>query len=100
MAVAAWWMFQEFGVPRAVPVHLAGTDRQDYLVGRNIVGTLPDGKCLNGVCVSLVGESAVQLCDRCFLDPLHPSNRGTSIGATSFGGSAFLSACRQTSVIA
>ena len=64
IAVAASWMFQEFGVSTAVPVHLAGADRHDSLVGRNIAGTLPDGKRLKGVCVSHVGESAVLLCDR------------------------------------
>ena len=63
VAVAASWMFQEFGLSRAVPVHLAGADRHDSLVGRGIVGTLPDGKPLKGVCVSLVGKSAVLLCD-------------------------------------
>ena len=63
VTVAASWMFQEFGVSRAVPVHLAGADRHNSLVGRSIVGTLPDGKLLTGVCVSLVEESAVLLCN-------------------------------------
>ena len=63
IAVAASWKFQEFGVSRTAPVHLAGADRHDSLVGRGIAGTLPDGKRLKGVCVSLVGESAVLLCD-------------------------------------
>ena len=63
MTVAAWWMFQEFGVSRAVPVHLAGADRYNSLVGLDIAGKLPDGKLLKGVCVSLVGESAVLLCN-------------------------------------
>ena len=65
LIVAASWMFQEFGVSRAIPVHLAGADRRyDSLVGFEIAGTLPDGKPLKGVCVSLVGESAVLLCNR------------------------------------
>ena len=63
LTVAAWWMFREFGVSRAVPVHLARADRYDSLVGRDITGTLPDGQRLKGVCVSLVGESAVLLCN-------------------------------------
>ena len=63
IAVAASWMYQEFGVSRAVPVHLAGADRHDSVVGRGISGTLPDGERLKGVCVSLVDESAVLLCD-------------------------------------
>lgn len=61
--VTASWMFREFGVSRTVPVHLAGADRYNSLVGLTIVGTLPDGKQLRGVCVSLVGESAVLLCN-------------------------------------
>ena len=63
LTVAASWMFQEFGVSRAVRVHLAGADRYNSLVGRDISGTLPDGQYLKGVCVSLVGESAMLLCD-------------------------------------
>ena len=63
LTVAASWMFREFGVSRAVPVHLAGAGRYHSLVGRDIAGTLPDGQRLKGVCVSLVGESAVLLCE-------------------------------------
>ena len=63
IAVVASWVFQEFGVSRAVPVHLAGADRHNSLVGLGIRGTLPDGNPLKGVCVSHVGESAVLLCD-------------------------------------
>ena len=63
VTVAASWMFQEFGVSRAVPVHLAGARRYHSLVGRGVAGTLPDGQRLKGVCVSLVGESAVLLCN-------------------------------------
>lgn len=62
LKVAEWWMFQEFGVSRAVSVHLAGADRHNSLVGREIGGALPDGNLLKGVCISLVGESAVLLC--------------------------------------
>ena len=58
------WMFQEFGVSRAISVHLAGADDlENPLIGLEITGKLPDGKQLNGVCVSHVGESAVVLCD-------------------------------------
>lgn len=63
MTIAAWWMFQEFGISKAVPVHLAGADRYNSLVGRNISGKLPDSKPLKGVCVRHVGESAVLLCN-------------------------------------
>ena len=65
VTAAVSWRFREFGVSRAIPVHLAGADRKHgSLVGLEVAGTLPDGKLLKGVCVSLVGESAVLLCNR------------------------------------
>ncbi|MDE0000259.1 MAG: hypothetical protein OXQ89_21150 [Rhodospirillaceae bacterium] len=63
LRVSEAWTFQQFGALRTVSVHLAGAERWvESLVGREIGGNLPDGKPLKGVCVSLVGESAVLLC--------------------------------------
>ncbi len=56
------WTFQRFGTLTTVPVHLAGADRVESLVGRTVRGTPANGDPLRGVCVRHTGESAVLLC--------------------------------------
>ena len=64
LAVAglASWSFSTFGAFGTVPVHLAGADTAKSLVGLRISGTLPNGRLLEGTCVSHSGESATLLC--------------------------------------
>ena len=58
----ASWSFSTFGGFRTIPVHLAGADSAKSLVGRDIHGTLPNGRPLQGTCISHTGESATLLC--------------------------------------
>ena len=57
----ASWPFSTFGALGAVPVHLAGADTAKSLVGLSIRGTLPNGRPLEGICISHSGESATLL---------------------------------------
>ncbi len=58
----ASWSFSTFGAFGTVPVHLAGADTAKSLVGLQIAGTLPNGRPLEGTCISHSGESAILLC--------------------------------------
>ena len=58
----ASWSFSTFGAFRTIPVHLAGADSAKSLVGRDIHGTLPNGRPLQGTCILHIGESATLLC--------------------------------------
>ena len=58
----ASWSFSTFGAFGTVPVHLPGADTAKSLVGFGIRGTLPNGRPLDGVCISDSGESATLLC--------------------------------------
>ena len=58
----ASWSFSTFGAFRTLPVHLAGADTAKSLVGLRIAGTLPNGRPLEGTCISHSGESATLLC--------------------------------------
>ena len=58
----ASWPFSTFGELGTVPVHLAGADTAKSLVGLSIRGTLPNGRPLEGTCISHSGESATLLC--------------------------------------
>ncbi len=62
LRIVAYWPFQTFATLTAVPVHLPGADRLQSLLGRTILGTLPSGAPLRGVCVRHNGESALLLC--------------------------------------
>ena len=53
------WSFSTFGALGTVPVHLTGADPAKSLVGFRIHGTLPNGRPLDGICISHSGESAV-----------------------------------------
>ena len=56
------WSFSTFGALGTVPVHLTGADTAKSLVGLRIGGTLPNGRPLEGTCISHSGESATLLC--------------------------------------
>ena len=58
----ASWCFCTFGTLGTVPVHLAGADTAESLVGLRIRGRLPNGRALEGTCISHSGESATLLC--------------------------------------
>ena len=58
----ASWSFSTFGALDTVPVHLAGADTTKSLLGLRIHGTLPNGRPLEGTCISHSGESATLLC--------------------------------------
>ena len=58
----ASWSFSTFGAFRTVPVHLAGADTAKSLVGLQLRGTQPNGRPLEGTCISHSGESATLLC--------------------------------------
>ena len=58
----ASWSFSKFGEFRTVSVHLPGADTAQSLVGLLISGTLPNGRSLDGTCVSHSGEAATILC--------------------------------------
>ena len=58
----ASWRSCRFGEYRTTPVHLAGADAGNSLLGLGIQGTLPDGRRLEGVCIRHAGESATLLC--------------------------------------
>ena len=60
----ASWAFCTFGTLGTVPVHLAGADTVDSLIGREIRGKLPNGCPLEGTCIRHAGESATLLCRR------------------------------------
>ena len=62
IAGLASWSFSKFGAFGTVPVHLAGADTAKSLVGLRIGGTLPNGRPLEGTCISHSGESATLLC--------------------------------------
>ena len=62
IACPASWSFSTFGAFDTVPVHLAGADTAKSLVGLSIRGTLPNGRPLEGTCISHSGESATLLC--------------------------------------
>lgn len=62
LSMVAYWPFQTFATPTAVPVHLPGADRMQSLLGRTIRGTPPSGTTSRGVCVRHNGESALLLC--------------------------------------
>ena len=62
IAGLASWSFSTFGAFGTVPVHLAGADTAKSLVGLRIGGTLPNGRRLEGTCISHSGESATLLC--------------------------------------
>ena len=58
----ASWPFSTFGALGTVSVHLAGADTAKSFVGLRISGTLPNGRPLEGTCISHLGESATLLC--------------------------------------
>ena len=58
----ASWSFSTFGALCTVPVHLSGADTAKSLGGLRIRGTLPNGRPLDGVCISHSGDSATLLC--------------------------------------
>ena len=58
----ASWPFSTFGAFGTVPVHLAGADTAQSLIGLRICGTLPNGRPLEGTCIRHSGESATLLC--------------------------------------
>ena len=58
----ASWSFSTFGALDTVSVHLAGADTTKSLLGLRIHGTLPNGRPLEGTCISHSGESATLLC--------------------------------------
>ena len=62
ISALASWSFSTFGALGTVPVHLPGADTTKSLVGLRIRGTLPNGRPLDGVCISHSGESATLLC--------------------------------------
>ena len=55
------WPFSTFGAFGTVPVHLAGAGTAKSLVCLHIRGTLPNGRPLEGTCISHSGESATLL---------------------------------------
>ena len=57
-----WWPFTTFGTLGTVPVHLAGAETAKSLVGLSIRGKLPNGRPIEGPCISHTGESATLLC--------------------------------------
>ena len=72
----ASWPFSTFGAFGTEPVHLAGADTAKSLVGLRIRGTLPNGRLLEGTCISHSGESATLLCPG-------PANRRAGIDPAS-----------------
>ena len=58
----ASWSFSTFGTLGTVTVYLAGADTAKSLVGLRVGGTLPNGRPLEGTCISHSGESATLLC--------------------------------------
>ena len=58
----ASWSFSTFGDLGTVRVHLPGADTAKSLLGLHISGTLPNGRPLEGACISHSGESATLLC--------------------------------------
>ncbi len=58
----ASWSFATFGTFGTVPVHLAGADTAESLVGLGISATLSNGRPLEGTCINHSGESATLLC--------------------------------------
>ena len=59
---SASWRFSKFGAFQAVPVHLPGADAGNSLLGFGVRGTMPNGRPLEGTCISHRGESAMLLC--------------------------------------
>ena len=58
----ASWSLPTFGTLYTVSVHLPGADTAKSLPGLRIRGTLPNGRPLEGTCISHAGESATLLC--------------------------------------
>ena len=58
----ASWSLPTLGTLYTVSVHLPGADTAKSLPGLRIRGTLPNGRPLEGTCISHAGESATLLC--------------------------------------